>query len=77
MYHYNGTDWEVVAEGKGSEVSAKFDSLSPGALVAKTNDNEVPATGDSSNMYLWAGACVAAVACAVIVVISGRKRRED
>lgn len=77
VYHYNGTDWEVVAEGKGSEVSAKFDSLSPGALVAKTNDNEVPATGDSSNMYLWAGACVAAVACAVIVVISGRKRRED
>ena len=75
VYHYNGTDWEVVAEGKGSEVSAKFDSLSPGALVAKTE--ETPATGDSSNMYLWAGVCVVAVAAAAVTVISGKKRRED
>lgn len=75
VYHYNGTDWEVVAEGKGSEVSAKFDSLSPGALVAKTE--ETPATGDSSNMFLWAGVCVVAVAAAAVTVISGKKRRED
>ena len=75
VYHYNGTDWEVVAEGKGSEVSAKFDSLSPGALVAK--NEETPATGDSSNMFLWAGVCVVAVAAVAVTVISGKKRRED
>ena len=80
VYHYNGTDWEVVGEGKGKTVTATFDSLSPGALVAKSNksgSDTTPATGDTSNMYLWGGICVAAVVCAAAVVISSRKRRED
>ena len=79
VYHYNGTDWEVVAEGKGSEISARFDSLSPGALVAKTNttDTPTPSTGDNSNMFLWAGICVIAIAAAAVTVIAGKKRREE
>ena len=79
VYHYNGTDWEVVAEGKGSEISARFDSLSPGALVAKTNttDTPTPSTGDNNNMFLWAGICVIAIAAAAMTVIVGKKRRED
>ena len=79
VYHYNGTDWEAVAEGKGSEISARFDSLSPGALVAKTNttDTPTPSTGDNSNMFLWAGICVIAIAAAAVTVIAGKKRREE
>ena len=75
VYHYNGTDWEVVAEGKGSEIAAEFDSLSPGALVAKTGD--AAKTGDSNNMFLWAGVCVVALAAAAVTVIAGKKRREE
>ena len=75
VYHYNGTDWEVVAEGKGSEIAAEFDSLSPGALVAKTGD--AAKTGDNNNMFLWAGICVVALAAAAVTVIAGKKRKEE
>ena len=40
--HYNGTKWECVGEGKGSNVSSTFTSLSPVALVVQKN-TEAPA----------------------------------
>jgi len=76
VYHYNGTAWEIVGEGKGTTVEGTFTSLSPVALVAKAAAPAAPQTGDSGNMYLWACIFVAAAAAAVTVV-TGKKRREE
>ena len=75
VYHYNGTDWEVVGEGTGAEVSAEFEKLSPVGLVAKAS--VVPPTGDANDAFLWAGLCVMALAAAAYTVSCGRKRREE
>ncbi|MCR5009957.1 MAG: LPXTG cell wall anchor domain-containing protein [Clostridia bacterium] len=71
MYHFNGTAWEVVGEGKGGKATVTFDKLSPTGLVAVNNPN----TGDASELYLWAGAFV--VFAAAAVVIAGRRRKEE
>ena len=73
VYHYNGTDWEVVGEGSGETVEASFDELSPVGLVAQAAP---PPTGDANDAFLWAGLCVIAVAAAAVTVF-GRKRREE
>ncbi len=77
IYHYDAEKkaWEVVGSGKGKTVTAKFDSLSPGAMVTRTD--EAPNTGDASSMFLWAAMIVAAAAAGTAALLTGRKRKED
>ncbi|MBQ3931908.1 MAG: terpene cyclase/mutase family protein, partial [Firmicutes bacterium] len=77
IYHYDAEKkvWEVVGSGKGKTVTAKFDSLSPGAMVTRTD--EAPNTGDASRMFLWAAMIVAAAAAGTAAMLTGRKRKED
>ena len=76
VYHFNGTDWEVAGKGKGASVSAKFESLSPVALVAMNPAPAAPQTADAS-VTLWAMLFTAAAAVAVSTVSFRVKRREE
>ena len=66
VFHFNGTEWELVGEGKGPAVTVTFDDLSPVAVVVKkasTPSGPIsPATGLGAGIY---------VACAVLAVAGG------
>ena len=46
-YHYNGTAWERVGEGKGPQFTVTYKELSPIGLVT-LKDGSTPASGDKS-----------------------------
>ena len=76
VYHYDGKEWKLVATGKNGKVSAKLDKLSPISLAVNTADL-VAKTGDTNQVFLWGALAVAALAAVVILVFTGKKRREE
>ena len=77
-YHWNGTAWELVDGPKastGKKVTFTFPSLSPVAIVQ--GSATTPQTGDSSNIALWGGLMVAAIAVAAGTVVYSRKRKNE
>ena len=65
VYHFNGTEWELIASGEGEDVEATFTSLSPVAIAGETSTADPgdvsPVTGDSTAI------CVAAFGAMMIV----------
>lgn len=77
-YHWNGTSWDLVEGPKassGKKVSFTFPDLSPVAIVQ--GSATTPQTGDNSNIALWGGLMVAAVAVAAGTVVYSRKRKNE
>ena len=79
LYHYTGTPaaWKVEGNStvSGGKVSFTMPATtSPFALVAST---AIPATGDNSNIALWGGLMVAAIAVAAGTVVYSRKRKNE
>lgn len=67
-YHYNGSAWERVGEGKGTEFTVRYNSLSPIGLVT-LKDSSAPAgksdkTGENNLPLYIAFAAVAVGAAA-------------
>lgn len=77
VFHFTGGAWKLEAEGAlgASEVQVKFSSLSPVALVVQSA--APPATGDSNNTFIWAGAMVMAAIAASYVVMTSRKGKHE
>lgn len=79
VMHYNGSEWEQVAEGRGNSVTATFTSLSPVAVIlehpsgAHTAVGTSPKTGEQP--VLLAAAAVALLAGAVAA--AALKKREE
>ena len=80
VYHYS-TDpvsgqksWELVGTGKGKNVDATFDDLSPVVFVAQAVS--VPPTGDAGYMQWVILAAAAVVVAACVLVFAGRRREE-
>ena len=71
---------ELLAEGNGVTVSAgtvtiTSDSFSPFAIFVKTNaTDKVPGTGNYSNIALWGGVLVVAVAAAGVVLFEKKRK---
>lgn len=65
IFHFNGTAWELVGNGKGSNVSASFNSLSPVAIVVekaatsyKTGETDMPMFAFAAIVVAGAAACM-------------------
>ena len=71
---------ELLTEGNGVTVSADTvtitsDSFSPFAIFVKTNaTDKVPGTGNYSNIALWGGVLVVAVAAAGVVLFEKKRK---
>ena len=77
VFHWNGEKWELITSGKGSTVEATFTDLSPVGIVSRVAEEEVPPTGDRSNVMLWGALMLAAAAGLVGVGFYSRKRKAD
>ena len=75
VFHFNGEAWELIETGKGAKVTATFDSLSPVGLVSRVAKEDVPPTGDRSNVVLWGALMLVAAAGLVGVGLYSRKRK--
>ncbi len=69
--------WELITSGKGSTIEATFTDLSPVGIVSRVAEEEVPPTGDRSNVMLWGALMLAAAAGLVGVGFYSRKRKAD
>ena len=77
FYHYEGGTWVLKGSqaSSGKKVTYTFDSLSPVAVVQ--GSATTPQTGDNSNIALWGGLMVAAIAVAAGTVVYSRKRKNE
>ena len=79
VFHWNGSKWEKVDEGKAPTVKHTFSSLSPVGLVvdkaASSSNGNTVKTGDSSSTALWATLMVVAAAGAIGTAVYSKKRR--
>ena len=77
VFHWNGSEWELITVGEGPDVEATFTSLSPVAVVADTTrpatDIESPKTGVAGSGTAVAAALCAGAACAVLVYAVRKK----
>lgn len=79
VYHHNGSEWELITKGVGTDVTATFADLSPVGIVyhktggtgGNTGDNVSPPTGMGIAIYAACGIFAAAGVCAIAV---GRKK---
>lgn len=71
VFHYNGTEWELVGRGKGPAVTVTFTDLSPVGLVHKkatTPSGPIsPATGLGAGIYVACAVLAAAGSAAALV----------
>lgn len=83
VLHYNGSAWEVVANGKGATITAVFTSLSPVAVVLQPAEKTAnpPAGGDGPTspqtsaemLTLYVGVAVVLIAGAVALAAKKKK----
>ena len=76
VFHYNGSDWELITIGVGEDVEATFTDLSPVAILAKKSSsgdpgNHSPETGDPTMVCI---AVLGAMAIIGAVCVSFRKK---
>lgn len=79
VYHWNGSAWELITSGKGSSITATFNSLSPVGLVVRvpadttsTDKTETsPKTGES---YVLPTAIIALVVVASAAYVVATKK---
>ena len=88
LFHWNGTKWEKIDQGKAPSITHKFGEgeLSPVGLVvdkaASSSDNtnnggnnsNTPKTGDTRSTMLWASLMVVAAAGAIGTAVYSKKR---
>jgi len=90
LFHWNGTKWEKIDQGKAPSITHKFGEgeLSPVGLVvdkaassSNTDGNKTPATnsnspktGDTRSTMLWASLMVVAAAGAIGTAVYSKKR---
>ena len=78
-YHWDTATaaWQYVnkAASSGNKVTFTFPELSPVAIVQTAT--ATPQTGDNSNIALWGGLMVAAIAVAAGTVVYSRKRKNE
>ena len=89
LFHWNGTKWEKIDQGKAPSITHKFGEgeLSPVGLVvdkaasssgegdkAPSNNSNTPKTGDTRSTMLWASLMVVAAAGAIGTAVYSKKR---